>query len=96
MLVSAAAGIATLLLLLRRRYALARVSAVTAVAAVVSGWGVGQYPWLLVDQLRIEDAGGAPATLVGLLVAVALAAVLVLPPLLYLFRLTQSEAWSRG
>lgn len=95
-LVAAAAGLATLVLLLRRRYAPARLTVVAAVAAVVSGWGLGQYPWLLVDQVRIEDAAGAPATLVGLLVAVALAAVLVLPPLLYLFRLTQSESWSRS
>ena len=67
----------------------------TAVASVVSGWGIAQYPWLLVDEVRIVDAAGATATLQGLLVAVGLAVVLVLPPLVYLFRLTQSEEWSR-
>ncbi|WP_210504100.1 cytochrome d ubiquinol oxidase subunit II [Nocardioides xinjiangensis] len=87
-------GVATLVLLLRRRFAIARVTAVLAVAAVVSGWGVGQYPWLLVDELTLRDAAGADATLAGLLVVVGLAGVLVLPPLVYLFRLTQSEAWS--
>lgn len=90
------AGLVTMALLLRRRYGPARFTAVVAVAAVVSGWGVAQYPWLLVDEVRIEDAAGAPATLVGLLVAVVLAAVLVLPSLFYLFRLTQSESWSRA
>ena len=64
-------------------------------ASVVLGWGLGQYPWLLVDQLRIDDAGGAPATLRGLLVAVGLAGVIVLPALGYLLRLTQTEPWSR-
>ena len=93
--VSALAGAATLWLLWRRRYAVARFTAVAAVAAVVSGWGVGQYPWLLVDEVRIADAGGASATLQALLVAVGLAVVVVLPPLAYLFRLTQSEEWSR-
>lgn len=88
-------GVATMALLWRRRYALARLTAVAAVAAVVSGWGVGQYPWLLVDQVSIADAAGATATLQGLLVAVGLAVVVVLPPLVYLFRLTQTEAWSR-
>lgn len=88
-------GVATMALLWRRRYALARLTAVAAVAAVVSGWGVGQYPWLLVDQVSIADAAGATATLQGLLVAVGLAIVVVLPPLVYLFRLTQTEAWSR-
>lgn len=92
---SAVAGAATMYLLWRRRYALARITAVLAVAAVVSGWGVGQYPWLLVDEVTIADAAGARATLQGLLVAVGLAAVVVVPPLVYLFRLTQSEEWTR-
>ena len=42
-------------------------------AAVVTGWGVGQYPWILVDELTINDAAGTPATPTGLLVLVALA-----------------------
>ncbi|WP_028653832.1 cytochrome d ubiquinol oxidase subunit II [Nocardioides sp. J54] len=89
------AGAAATYLLWRRRYGVARFAAVLAVAAVVSGWGVGQYPWLLVDEVTIADAAGATATLQGLLVAVGLAGVVVVPPLLYLFRLTQSEEWSR-
>lgn len=92
--ISALAGIATLVLLRIRRFALARVAALTAVASVVTGWGVGQYPWLLVDQVTITDAAGAPATLQALLVAVGLAAVIVLPALGYLYKLTQSESWS--
>ena len=92
---SAIGGLATLVLLVRRRFAIARFTALAAVAAVVSGWGVGQYPWLLVDAVTIDDAAGADATLQGLLVVVALAAVLVLPALVYLLRLTQTEAWSR-
>ena len=72
--VSALAGVATLVLLHRRRYPAARIGAVVAVAAVVIGWGVAQYPWLLVDEVTIADAAGADATLVGLLVVVGLAA----------------------
>jgi cytochrome d ubiquinol oxidase subunit II len=87
-------GVATLVLLVRRRFPLARVTAVLAVAAVVSGWGVGQYPWLLVDHVTIADGAGADATLAALLVVVGLAGLVVLPPLVYLFRMTQSEAWS--
>ncbi|MCF6379905.1 cytochrome d ubiquinol oxidase subunit II [Nocardioides KLBMP 9356] len=92
---SAVAGTTTLLLLVRRRYRPARWAAALAVASVVSGWGVAQYPWLLVDQVTIVDAAGASATLWGLLVAVGLAAVVVVPPLAYLLRLTQTEAWTR-
>ena len=93
--VSAAAGAATLWLLWRRRFAVARLTAVAAVAAVVLGWGLGQDPWLLVDKVRIEDAAGASATLTGLLVAVGLAGLIVVPALGYLYWLTQSERWSR-
>jgi cytochrome d ubiquinol oxidase subunit II len=94
--VSAVAGLATLVLLWRRDYLLARIGSVVAVAAVVVGWGVAQYPWLLTDQLRISAAAGAHATLVGLLVVVGLAAVLVVPALGYLFYLTQTETWSHS
>ena len=90
--VSAVAGTTTLILLARRRYSAARVAAVGAVATVVAAWGVAQYPWLLVDHVTIQDAAGAPATLAALLVVVALAGLLVLPALTYLFLLTQ--AWS--
>ncbi|WP_030485865.1 cytochrome d ubiquinol oxidase subunit II [Nocardioides aequoreus] len=93
--ISALFGIATLVLVGIRRFAVARVTALIAVAAVVVGWGVGQYPWLLVDEVTITDAAGAPATLEALLVAVGLAVVIVLPALGYLFKLTQSESWSR-
>jgi len=92
---AAVAGAVTLVLIFRRRYRVARVFAAAAVAAVVTGWGVGQYPWILVDQLTINEAAGAPTTLAGLLVVDALAVVLVLPALAYLLWLTQSERWSR-
>lgn len=91
MVASALAGIATLVLLWQDRFGLARVTAVAAVVAVLLGWGVGQYPWLLVDHVKIADAAGAKATLQGLLVVVGLATVTVLPALVALLRFTQSE-----
>lgn len=95
MVISALAGLFTLFSLWKRNYLAARFAAVVAVAGVVAGWGVGQLPWLLVDQVKIADAGGAPATLWGLIIVVGLAVALVLPALVYLLRLTQTEAWSR-
>jgi cytochrome d ubiquinol oxidase subunit II len=94
LVLAAVAGVATLVLLYRRRFALARIPAAAAVASVVIGWGVGQYPWLLVDQVTIDDGAGADATLVGLLVVVGLAGVIVVPALTYLLRLTQQ--WTRA
>jgi cytochrome d ubiquinol oxidase subunit II len=95
LVVAALAGALTLLLLYRRSYSMARFFAVAAVGAVIIGWGVAQYPWMLVDQLTINDAAGAHSTLTALLVVVALAVVIVLPPLGYLLWLTQTEKWSR-
>jgi cytochrome d ubiquinol oxidase subunit II len=96
LVLAALAGAITLYLLHRRRHSLARVSAAVAVGSVIVGWGVGQYPWMLVDQLTIDDAAGAHATLIALLVVAAIAAVVVLPPLGYLLWLTQTEKWSRA
>jgi cytochrome d ubiquinol oxidase subunit II len=94
LVVAGLAGAATLVVLFRGRgLALdaARILAALAVAAVIAGWGVGQYPWMLVDRLRITEAAGATTTLEALLVVVALAGVIVLPPLGYLLWFTQSE-----
>ncbi|MDN3239945.1 cytochrome d ubiquinol oxidase subunit II [Glycomyces tritici] len=94
MALSALGGIATLVLLWRGRFGPARLTAVIAVAAVMAGWGIGQYPWVLVDQVSIAEGAGATATLQGLLVAVGIAAVIVGPALGYLFYLTQSPEWN--
>lgn len=97
LVVAALAGTVTLVLLYRRSLAanvhgrsfpIARIFAATAVTAVVAGWGVGQYPWMLVDQMSIADAAGATTTLAALLVVVVLAAVIVLPALSYLLWFT--------
>jgi cytochrome d ubiquinol oxidase subunit II len=94
MVVAALAGTVAVALLYRRSYSAARFPAAVAVGAVITGWGVGQYPWLLVDEVTINDAAGADATLAGLLVVVGLAGVIVLPALGYLLWLTQTEEWT--
>jgi len=66
-----------------------RVLAVGAVAAVVWGWGVGQFPYLLPRQLTIS-AGAAPsATLTAVLIVFGAAVVLVIPAIALLYTLTQ-------
>jgi cytochrome d ubiquinol oxidase subunit II len=90
LMVAAGAGVLALLLLRQRKFEGARVLAAAAVFAVITAWGVGQYPWMLVDQMSIRDAAGAGTTLAGLLVVVALAAVIVLPALAYLLWFAQT------
>jgi cytochrome d ubiquinol oxidase subunit II len=92
--VSALAGAASLWLLIRRRWALARWAAVVAVAAVVVGWGVGQYPYLLTDELTLDAAAGARPTLIALVVTFGIAAVTAVPALLWLFLLVNRREWA--
>jgi cytochrome d ubiquinol oxidase subunit II len=89
---SAVAGAATLWALWHRQAVIARVTAVVAVASVVVGWGVGQWPWMLVDVVKVDAAAGDRAALWGLLLVFAVAAVTVLPALAWLYVLTQRDA----
>jgi cytochrome d ubiquinol oxidase subunit II len=87
--VSAVAGAATLVLLLRGAYARARFAAALAVVAVLFGWAAGQYPYMLEHSLHISDAAGAHATLVAILVVLGAGSVLLVPALVWLFVLIQ-------
>ncbi len=92
--VSAIAGLFALWRLRANRYARARIGAVIAVAAVVIGWGVAQYPDILVGHVTIAEAAGARSTLIGLLVTFAIAAVTAVPAMIYLFVLVNRPAWT--
>ena len=86
--VSAVAGIGTLVLVWRERYALARYSAVVAVAAVIVGWGLAQSPYLLPGELTIDDAAAPDSTLVAMLVSVGIGTLVLVPSLWWLYSLT--------
>ena len=75
----------------RRRAALARVLAVVAVGAVVWGWGVAQYPYLLPTSLTIEEAAAPSGTLWALVGVVVLAVIFVVPALWLLLGLSQQN-----
>ncbi len=94
-IISAAAGSISLYRLRQQRWARARVGAVIAVAAIVIGWGVGQYPDLLVDSVTIEDAVGARSTQIGLLIVFGMAAVTAVPSLAWLYVLVNRKEWSQ-
>jgi cytochrome d ubiquinol oxidase subunit II len=87
--ISALAGAATLVLLVRARYALARISAALAVVAVLLGWAAGQYPYMLEQSVKINDAAGAHTTLVAILVVFGGGSLLLVPALVWLYTLMQ-------
>jgi cytochrome bd ubiquinol oxidase subunit II len=89
--ISIAAGIAVLVMLwLRWYHAVAlRATASVAVATVVWGWGLAQYPYLIPRSLSLA-AGSAPnASLVAEFVVAGLAVLLVAPGFALLYYLQQ-------
>jgi cytochrome d ubiquinol oxidase subunit II len=87
--VSALAGVASLVLLAVRRYAVARVTAALAVAAVLWGWALAQYPLLLPPDVTVARAAADPPVLHATLATVAVGMALLVPSLLWLFWLFQ-------
>jgi cytochrome d ubiquinol oxidase subunit II len=94
LIVSAVAGVATLALVLRRRYEWARISSGAAVAAVVAGWALGQSP-LLLPGLTVKQAAAPSETLVAVVIAVIAGALVLLPSLALLFSLVLRGRFDR-
>ncbi len=86
-LASAAAGLATLWLEWRERFETARYTAAVAVGALVAGWAAAQEPYLLPPDLTVERAAASDPTLIALLVSTALGLIVLVPALVWLFRL---------
>ena len=86
---SVVAGVAAFVLLATRRYVPARLASALAVAAILLGWAVAQYPYLLVPEVTIEEAAGGRATLIAMLVALVGGSLILVPALVYLYVLFQ-------
>ena len=96
--ISIAAGIAVLGMLWLRWYhaVFLRGTAAIAVATVVWGWGLAQYPYLFPTSLRLA-AGSAPtASLVAEFVVAGLAVLLVAPGFALLYVLQQRRLLTAG
>ena len=87
--IAAVAGAGSLWALLRASPTGARILAMAAVASVVLAWGVAQWDYMLPETLTISEAAAPSGTIVAVLVAVGLAAVLVLPGFVMLYVLDQ-------
>jgi cytochrome d ubiquinol oxidase subunit II len=88
-IVSALCGLAVLALLHRGRLRGTRALAVAAVVAVVWGWGVAQFPYLLPETLTISAGAAVDPTLTEILVVFGVAVLLVIPSLALLYTLAQ-------
>jgi cytochrome d ubiquinol oxidase subunit II len=88
---SALCGMGSIVLLVRNAHRGARLLAMGAVATVVFGWGVAQWPYLLPTSLKVEAAAAPDATLISVVVVFLLAAVICLPSLGLLYVLDQKS-----
>jgi cytochrome bd ubiquinol oxidase subunit II len=84
-------GAALLAVLLRGGRRPLRPLAAGAVVAVIWGWGVAQFPYLLPTSLRIDQAAAPDPTMTIIFIVFAVAAVVVLPSLALLYTLSQRD-----
>jgi cytochrome d ubiquinol oxidase subunit II len=94
-IISALAGIGTIAFVRGRRYGAARVTAATAVAAIIAGWGLAQRPQFL-PGLTIEQAAAGRPVLIATIVALALGALILVPSLGLLFSLLLRGQFDAG
>jgi cytochrome d ubiquinol oxidase subunit II len=94
-ILSALAGAATIAFVAGRRYGPARVTAATAVGAIVAGWGLAQRPQFL-PGLTIEQAAAGRSVLIATLVALGLGALILLPSLGLLYSLLLRGHFDEG
>jgi cytochrome d ubiquinol oxidase subunit II len=90
-ILSGVCGLAVVALLLRGARSGLRPLAIGAVVAVIWGWGVAQFPYVLPTSLTISGSAAPADTLNAVIVVFAAAAVVVLPALGLLYWLTQRE-----
>ena len=70
-----------------RRYSLARAAAAAQTIAILWGWALAQFPFVVPETLRIRDAAAPSRTLELLVIGLAVGGAILIPALRYLFRL---------
>ena len=86
-LFTGAAAIATFVLLWTRRFWAARTAAVLQVTGILWGWALAQYPYLVRPDIRFDAAGAPHSVMVVFVWILAVGAVVLIPSLVYLYRL---------
>jgi cytochrome d ubiquinol oxidase subunit II len=81
---SAVFGICSLIVLWRRVYPLARATAMLGVIAVLWGWPLAQYPYLLPPSLTYRQATAEQAVLTAMLVVTFVGVLVIAPSMAWL------------
>lgn len=90
-IVSVACGVLALVLMRRGMHVVVRTFGAVAVAALVMGWGIAQYPYLLGDHAGIAASASPDASLTVLVVVFGAASLLVAPSMVLLYLLQQRD-----
>jgi cytochrome d ubiquinol oxidase subunit II len=91
----AACAVAAVGLLWAGRFRAARALAIVQVTLILVGWGVAQYPYLVIPDLTLDNARTARGTLVMLTWALGAGAVLLFPSFGYLYWVFKRRAPAR-
>ena len=91
-LTSMVAGVGSLFALRNNQYRLGNLMAATAVATVLLGWGLGQYPVLVPPSITIQSSKSPDVVLWAMAGCILVGAAIMFPALWWLFRLFKSRA----
>jgi len=83
---SAVAAMASVVTLIKRRYAFARLAAGAWVTLVLWGWVLAQFPLIIPPKLTIDAAAAPPRTLVETMAVLVGGGIVLFPSLWYLLR----------
>jgi cytochrome d ubiquinol oxidase subunit II len=88
-------GLATAAALLRNWLRVARVLVIVMAVCILAAWGVGQWPYLIVPDVTIDNAASPASVLGPMLIVVLIGLVLLLPALWYLLRIFKARPRAR-
>ncbi|MGD9851785.1 MAG: cytochrome d ubiquinol oxidase subunit II [Nitrospirales bacterium] len=83
--------IATVWLLITRRYWWARALAILQVTLTIWAWGIAQFPYLIPPYLTVFNTSAPKITLQFISIALAIGAMLLFPSLFYLFHIFKGQ-----
>jgi cytochrome d ubiquinol oxidase subunit II len=78
-------AIGALVALWLRRFSWARLAAIGQVALIILGWGMAQYPYLVVPDITFANSAAPEITLRLVVIGLGVGAVILFPSLGYLF-----------
>ena len=74
-----------------RNFRIARFAAAIQVTLILLGWGVSQYPYLIRPDLTISNSASPAPVISGLVIAIAVGALVLIPSLAVLFRVFKAD-----